>query len=91
MSEDYDDYEGLDYTDFRPARCNGCEYAKLKHSLGNNVLALHENGGTGVYELDAQPVAGQGSKVEHEGRPVRFKAWFMDIGHSDECYHWRPR
>jgi len=75
----------------RPPRCNGCKFAKLKHELGDKFLHLRgEHGWHDVYELDAEPTPGQGEPLEHEGRPIRFRASFMSIGHSDECYHWRP-
>jgi len=75
----------------RPPRCNGCAFAKLKWKLGDRFLALKEHGNwTTVYELDAEPLPDQGEPLEHEGRPIRFHASFMSIGHSDECYHWKP-
>ena len=74
----------------RAARCNGCEYAKLKHELDDKFLTKSETGWPTVYELDAEPSPGQGEPTEHEGRPIRFRASFMSIGHSDECYHWKP-
>lgn len=76
----------------RPARCNGCKYAQLKHELGDKLLSLKtDNGWIAVYELDARPVSGQGEPYEHEGRSVRHRVSFMAVGHSDECYHWQPR
>jgi len=74
----------------RGPRCNGCKFAQLKHKLDDKFLHLVEGGWHSVYEWDAEPVSGQ-SKLEHKGRPIRFRASFMSIGHSDECYHWRPR
>lgn len=75
----------------RAARCNGCKYARLKHELGDKFLRLRNaNGWVVVYELDARPHPGQGDPLEHEGRPVRHRASFMSIGHSDECYNWKP-
>lgn len=73
----------------RAARCNGCAYAKLKHELGDKFLALND-GWVNVYELDAEPIPGQGDPQEHNGRSVRYRAGFMSIGHSDGCYHWQP-
>jgi len=76
----------------RPARCNGCKYAQLKHELGDKFLSMKtDNGWIGVYELDAESVAGQSEPYEHEGRSIRHRVSFMAIGHSDECYHWQPR
>ena len=77
---------------FRPPRCNGCEYAQLKHGLGDRFLRIDddERGWVAVYELDREPAPGQGM-TEHDGRPVRHRVTFMSIGHSDECYHWKPR
>ena len=74
----------------RGPRCNGCEFAKLKHKLGDKFLHLQDKGWHDVYELDADPVPGQSEPLEYKGRPIRFRASFMSIGHSDECYHWRP-
>ena len=95
---DYDDYESgpIDSSDayamgLRPARCNGCEFAKFRHELGNKFLYLQEYGWHSVYELDAKPNPKQGEPREHEGHQIRFRASFMSIGHSDECYHWKPR
>ena len=75
----------------RGPRCNGCKFARLKHELGDKFLYLVEHAwSTTVYELDAEPMSGQGEPHEHEGRSIRFRASFMSIRHSDECYHWRP-
>jgi len=80
----------------RAARCNGCEYAKLKHKLGDKFLKLYTDklytdlGWIAVYELDAEPCTGQGEPLEHQGRPIRHRGTFMGIGHSDECYNWQP-
>lgn len=74
----------------RPGRCNGCEYAKLKWELGDEFLSLNCNGWVQVYQLGASPDSGQREPTEYEGRPIRFRAAFRSIGHSDECYHWRP-
>lgn len=75
---------------FRTPSCNGCDYLKLRHELGIKFLSIYEGGGVGVYEQDAEPIKGQGSRVWHKGKPVRFRVWFMSIGHSDECYNWKP-
>jgi len=73
----------------RAPRCNGCEYAKLKHRLGDKFLCVcDEEGWFNVYELDAKPIAGQ-SLLEYGGHSIRSRISFMSIGHSDECYHWR--
>lgn len=45
---------------------------------------------TKVYELDQGPIPGQGKPLTHKGRPIRYHASFTSVGHSDECYHWRP-
>ena len=74
----------------RAPRCNGCEYARLKHELGDNFLEREEEGWVTVFELDAHPVPSQGNPQAYEGRPVRFRASFMSIGHSYECYNWHP-
>lgn len=74
----------------RSARCNGCTYAKLKYELGDKFLSLPVGGWIAVFELDAQPYPGQAEPLEHDGRPIRNRGGFMSIGHSDECYHWRP-
>jgi len=70
----------------RGPRCNGCEYRELKWKLGDKFLVLGGSGWTDVYELDAEPTAGQGEPMEHDGRPIRFKSGFMSVGHSDECW-----
>jgi hypothetical protein len=70
----------------REARCNGCTLEQLKHELGDKFLMLE---GT-VYELDAQPLKGQGQPYRHNGHKIRFVFWGMSYGHSDECYHWKP-
>ena len=74
----------------RPARCNGCKFAKLKHELGDKFLCLTGTMGPTVYELDAEPLPGQAEPLEYKGHPIRFRAGFMSIDHSDECYHWKP-
>ena len=74
----------------RGARCNGCSYAKLAHELGDKLLVLRDDW-VNVYELDRAPSPGQGEPKEHEGRPILYRAGFMSIGHSDECYHWKPK
>ena len=71
------------------ARCNGCEFARLKHELGDRFLVLRD-GWVNVYEIGASPVVGQGEPLEYEGQPIRYRAGFMSIEHSDECYHWSP-
>ncbi len=93
----YDDYgpPPIDSYDLyamglRPPRCNGCQFARLQHELGDRCFVSHHNGWTTVYELDAEPVPGQGDPHEHDGRPIRFRSSFLSVGHSDECYHWRP-
>ncbi|NIV30034.1 MAG: hypothetical protein GWN58_11195 [Anaerolineae bacterium] len=70
----------------RPARCNGCRLAQLEHELGERFLLL----GNTVYEYDAEPAPGQAEPTSHQGRPIRFHAWFMSLEHSDECYNWQP-
>lgn len=83
--DSYDAYQmGL-----RPPRCSGCKYAQLKYELGNRFLVLNEKPRINVYELDAEPFSGQGEPSEHEGRPIQYRAGFMSIGHSDECYNWQ--
>lgn len=74
----------------RPARCNGCKFAQLEHELGDKFLHLQDKGWHNIYELDAGPVSGQGEPLEHEGQPICFRAGFLSIQHSDECYHWKP-
>ena len=75
----------------RPARCNGCEVAKLKHKLGDKFLLLRrESDWQSVYELDADPERGQAEPLAHEGRPICSRGSFLSIGHSDECYNWQP-
>lgn len=76
---------------FMAPRCNGCKFAQLKWELGDRFLHLvDDNDWHNVYELDAEPGPGQGEPLEHEGRPIRYRAGFMSIGHSDECYNWQP-
>lgn len=75
----------------RSARCNGCEFARWKHELGDRCLVLNISGWPTVYELDAAPRQGQSEPHEHDGRPIRFHASFMSVEHSDECYHWKPK
>jgi hypothetical protein len=72
------------------ARCNGCEYERLKWELGDKFLALTLGEWVEVYELDAQPRPGQGNPQDIEGIPVRWHASFMAVEHSDECYNWKP-
>lgn len=84
--DSFDAYE----TGLRAPRCNGCDYARLKHELGDKFLSLNEGGWVAVYELGAEPAPGQGEPQEHEGKPIRHKSSFMSVGHSDECYGWRP-
>ncbi len=45
---------------------------------------------TCVYELDAEPAAGQGKPKIYKGRSIRHRGAFPSVGHSDECYHWKP-
>lgn len=73
----------------RAPRCNGCKYEQLKHELGDKFLVLRD-GWVNIYELDAEPVPGQGEPYEYEGRSIRHRSGFMSVGHSDECYHWAP-
>lgn len=73
----------------RQPRCNGCMFARLQHDLGERCLVLIEEGWPTVYELDAEPRPGQ-ERQKHQGRPIRFHASFMGVGHSDECYNWQP-
>lgn len=73
----------------RPARCNGCSYTKLKHELGDKFLVLND-GMVSVFEFDAEPTKGQGKPLEHNGRSIRWRGSFMSIGHSDECWNWKP-
>lgn len=75
----------------RGPRCNGCEYAQLKHMLGTKFLQ-HDTpeGWIAVYELDRESAPGQGRPLECGGRPICHRATFMSIGHSDECYRWKP-
>ena len=75
----------------RGPRCNGCSYRRLKHELGDRFLRLPSVGWIAVYELDAEPLGGQGDPMEHEGHPIRHRSTFMSIEHSDECYNWKPR
>lgn len=75
----------------RAARCNGCRHLELRDELGDRFLHLSRGGWVTVYELDAEPVLGQGEPTEHKDRPIRFRASFMSIGHSDECWHYRSR
>ncbi len=86
----------------RAPRCNGCEFARLKHKLGDKILVLQgdkvfpsswlniSDSWVNVYELDADPVPGQGEPYEYGGRPIQFHAGFMSVGHSNECHHWKP-
>ena len=97
MSYEYEhDFAPIDSYDLyamglRSPRCNGCTYAKLKHELGDRFLSLSTGDGRiAVFELGAQPYPGQGEPQEYEGRSVRNRGTFMSIGHSDECYHWKP-
>jgi hypothetical protein len=69
----------------RSGICNGCSLAELKHELGKKFLMLP----SGIYELDAKPAEGQGKPDKYKGRPIRFRMWGMDYGHSDECYNWK--
>ena len=97
MSDYYDEYESgpIDSDDayamgLRAPRCNGCKYTQLKYELGDKFLVLRTGGWPTVYELDAEPYPDQGEPEEHEGRPIRYHASFISIGHSDECYNWHP-
>jgi hypothetical protein len=84
--DSYDAYQmGL-----RPARCNGCRFAQLKHELGDKFLHLEIRGWHKVFELDAEPVPGQAQPLRHRGRSIRSVAAFLGVGHSDECYNWQP-
>ena len=80
----------------RAPSCNGCEYAKKKWELGDRFLRVNTLRGVGVYEIGAQPTKGQGEPYtvklppDYEKQPIRFHAWYMSIGHSDECYNWTP-
>jgi len=74
----------------RPARCNGCSFAKKRWELGEKFLVLRRDGWVNVYEFDAEPSPGQGEPTSFEGRPIKYHAGYMSIGHSDECYHWAP-
>ena len=73
----------------RSARCNGCQLAQKKHELGEQFLMIHD-GWYHVYELDAEPEAGQAAPHKHQERSIRKHCAFMGIGHSDECYNWQP-
>lgn len=88
MSGPIDSYDAY-AMGLRAARCNGCEYLTYKWKLNNKFLSLSEGGWTSVYELDAEPSSGQGEPQEHEGRPIRHRASFMSVGHSDECWGFR--
>ena len=98
----------------RPARCNGCKLAQLRHELGDRFLMLQQGRWRiaflmlwqgkwrsarlllrqdrwhNVYELDVEPVFGQREPTEYKGCPIRYKAGFPSIAHSDECYNWQP-
>jgi len=71
----------------RPARCNGCQFKELKHELGNRALVRNEQGWTAVYE---QVEAGTVKAEVVDGKLVKFRASFMSIGHSDECWNYQP-
>ena len=60
------------------------------YELGDKFLALND-GWVNVYELAAEPTQGQGEPFEYEGRSIRYRAGFISIGHSDECYNWSPK
>ena len=97
MHHEHDEWEPRPWGSFdlyamglRAPRCNGCDYARLKHELGDRFLSRNEGGWVAVYELDAEPAPGQSETHEREGRPIRHKASFMSVGHSDECYGWKP-
>jgi len=78
------------YRGLRSPRCNGCAYAKLKYELGHRMVVIRDTF-INVYELNAQPVAGQSKRhMQYEGHPIRYRAGFLSIEHSDECYHWKP-
>ena len=70
-------------------KCNGCKLKEYKWKLGKKFLLMPGPNG-GVYELDAEPIEGQGHPKEYNGRPLRFCWWGMSYGHSDECYDWHP-
>ena len=75
----------------RGPRCNGCSYAKLKHELGDRFYSeVDEHGWTMVYELEPEIIDPFNELPEKRGKPAKFRAGFMSIGHSDECYNWQP-
>ena len=73
----------------RAPRCNGCRFDKLKYELGDKCY-IYRDPWVNVYELDAEPIPGQGQPQSFEGRPLKWRASFMAVGHSDECYNWQP-
>ena len=68
------------------SQCNGCLLVAWIAQHGDKLLLLDDDrthkGSILVYQLDAAPIAGQGRRVEHEGRPVRFMAWLMSPEHA---------
>lgn len=75
----------------RPGRCNGCKFEKLAWELGDEAIVLVEadTGSTSIYELGAEPWPGQ-MITEWDGLPIRSRGSYMSVGHSDECWNWRP-
>lgn len=74
----------------RAPRCNGCSHAKLKWELGDRYYRYDSAFGVAVYERGKQPAPGQGEPLKIDGEPIEFRASYMSIGHSDECYNWTP-
>lgn len=68
-------------------QCNGCLLERKHRELGEDLLILpgsviYFRNGITLYRLDAAPIEGQGEKVEHGGRPVKFIAWLAAGEHS---------
>lgn len=68
------------------SQCNGCLLVAQEAKLGERLLVLTDDrthaGSVLLYELGGTPAPGQGKRVEHEGRPVRFIAWLMSPEHA---------
>jgi hypothetical protein len=75
----------------RGPRCNGCKYARLKHELGDRFREIRtERGWIVVFELDVVRRTREKLQII-AGRPAKRVVAFLSIGHSDECYHWKPK
>lgn len=63
--------------------CNFCSLRSIKARYRpEEILCLTVHGWITYYQVDADPLPGQGEPLEHNGRPIRFLASFMSLtGH----------